>query len=85
MRGVVTVLDIEHSSPEHSLLPPPPPAPHPISSPHPPQQVALAGHERAVTALDIEHSGARVATGSIDNTVRLYDFGGMKADMRSFR
>eukprot|EP00877_Chromochloris_zofingiensis_P012178 jgi/Chrzof1/7213/Cz02g14300.t1 len=48
-------------------------------------EVTLAGHERAVVTLDVEHSGNRVVTGSMDGTVRLYDFNGMKADLRSFR
>ena len=48
-------------------------------------EVALSGFARAVTCLDVEHSGARVAAGGVDNVVRLYDFNGMRADLRPFR
>lgn len=48
-------------------------------------EVALAGHERAVVALDWDHSGSRMATGSSDYKVNLYDFSGMKSDLRPFR
>ena len=42
-------------------------------------------HSRAVTALDIDHTGSRVVTGGLDYMVRVYDFNGMKSDMRPFR
>lgn len=45
----------------------------------------LKGHSKAVTCLDVEHTGTRMVTGSMDYTIRLYDFHGMKSDMRSFR
>ncbi|KAK9812868.1 hypothetical protein WJX72_004992 [[Myrmecia] bisecta] len=48
-------------------------------------EVALERHSKIVCALDVDHSGARVVSGSRDYTVRMYDFGGMKSDMRSFR
>jgi WD40 repeat protein len=48
-------------------------------------QVSLQGHERAVSCLDIEHSGNRLISGSLDYTLRIFDFNGMKADLRSFR
>ncbi|MEW5307508.1 MAG: hypothetical protein WDW36_009898 [Sanguina aurantia] len=48
-------------------------------------EVNLAGHEKAVTCMDVEHSGSRLLTGSMDYTVRIYDFAGMKSDLRSFR
>jgi WD40 repeat protein len=48
-------------------------------------QVSLQGHERAVSCLDIEHSGNRLVSGSLDYTLRIFDFNGMKADLRSFR
>lgn len=38
-----------------------------------------------MTALDIDHSGGRVITGSSDYTVKIYDFNGMKSDFRGFR
>ena len=48
-------------------------------------EAALAGTERAVLTLDVEHTGNRVVTGSMDNIVRMYDFNGMKSDLRPFR
>eukprot|EP00879_Flechtneria_rotunda_P007172 GHRR01007527.1.p1 GENE.GHRR01007527.1~~GHRR01007527.1.p1 ORF type:complete len:743 (+),score=231.29 GHRR01007527.1:361-2589(+) len=48
-------------------------------------EVSLQGHDRAVTCIDIEHSGNRLISGSLDNTLRIFDFNGMKADLRSFR
>jgi WD40 repeat protein len=38
-----------------------------------------------VTCLDIDHTGSRLVTGSMDYTVRLYDFNGMKRDLKAFR
>jgi WD domain, G-beta repeat len=43
------------------------------------------GHRKLVSALAVDASGARLLTGSEDYTVRMFDFGGMKSDMRSFR
>lgn len=48
-------------------------------------EVQLKGFERMVSALDVEHSGSRVAAGGHDYMVRLYDFNGMKADAKPFR
>ena len=53
-------------------------------------EVSLVGQggdnqPRAVTALDIDHSGSRVLSGGLDYMVRIYDFNGMKSDMRPFR
>lgn len=48
-------------------------------------EAILKGHTKTVTAMDIDHSGSRVITGSLDYSVRVYDFNGMKNDMRSFR
>lgn len=48
-------------------------------------EVNLEGHGRAVSCLDIEHSGTRLITGSLDYSVRIFDFNGMKADLKSFR
>lgn len=48
-------------------------------------EVALQGHGKAVVALDVEHSGSRLVCGSLDYTLRIFDFNGMKADMKSFR
>jgi WD repeat-containing protein 70 len=44
-----------------------------------------SSHIKAVSCLDIDHSGSRMVTGSLDYTVRLYDFNGMKRDMKAFR
>jgi len=48
-------------------------------------EVVLTGPERAVTCVDVEHTGSRVAVGSVDNSVRLYDFNGMRSDLKQFR
>ena len=45
----------------------------------------LVGHSKAVTALEADHNGARLVAGSNDYTCHLYDFGGLKADGKSFR
>lgn len=41
--------------------------------------------QRAVLALAVDPSGARLASGSIDYDVRFWDFAGMDTSMRSFR
>ena len=51
----------------------------------PPSPRSLAGHTKAVTALHLDASGARLLSGSHDYQLRMFDFGGMKADLRSFR
>ncbi len=38
-----------------------------------------------VCALDLDHSGSRLLSGSYDYTLRMFDFNGMKADLRAFR
>jgi hypothetical protein len=38
-----------------------------------------------VTCLDVDASGSRLISGSLDYTVRMFDFSGMKSDLRSFR
>lgn len=57
-----------------------------------PEKAIPASHEislnhgtRPVTALHIDHSGARLVTGSVDYDVRLWDFAGMSAALQSFR
>lgn len=42
-------------------------------------------HTKTVSALALDPSGARVATGSHDYDVKLWDFGGMTSSMRPFR
>ncbi len=44
-----------------------------------------AGHEKLVTTLDVDRAGARALTGGEDYQLRMFDFGGMKRDMRAFR
>ena len=48
-------------------------------------EVALTGHSKPVTALAMDPAGGRVATGSTDYKVRLFDFGGMDRRHRAFR
>ena len=38
-----------------------------------------------MTSLDVDHSGSRLLAGSRDYSLRMFDFNGMKSDMRSFR
>ena len=38
-----------------------------------------------VASLDVDHSGSRVVAGSRDYSVRLFDFNGMKSDLKGFR
>ena len=45
----------------------------------------LAGQGKVVTSLDVDHSGSRLLAGSRDYSLRMFDFNGMKSDMRSFR
>ena len=45
----------------------------------------LVGHSKTVSALAVDRSGARFATGSWDYSLALWDFGGMKDDLRPFR
>ena len=42
-------------------------------------------HLQVVSALDVEPSGARVATGGYDYDVKLWDFGGMSSSFRPFK
>ncbi|CAO1616444.1 unnamed protein product [Jaminaea pallidilutea] len=44
--------------------------------------VDLKEHTKSVSALDVDPSGARVATGSYDYDVRLWDFGGMTSSFK---
>eukprot|EP00899_Mesostigma_viride_P025428 jgi/Mesvir1/606/Mv02040-RA.2 len=48
-------------------------------------EIVLKGHRKVVTAVAVDPSGARVITGSTDYTLRMYDFGGMDARLKSFR
>ena len=48
-------------------------------------EAKMEGHRKVVSALALEHTGSRLLTGSHDYTVRMYDFNGMKRDLRPFR
>ncbi len=48
-------------------------------------QISLRGHGKMVTCLALDRSGGRLATGSSDHDLRLWDFGGMTSELRSFR
>ncbi|XP_028174617.1 gastrulation defective protein 1 homolog [Ostrinia furnacalis] len=48
-------------------------------------EVEMQHGTKAVVALAVDPSGARLATGSIDYEVSFWDFAGMDASMRSFR
>jgi WD40 repeat protein len=52
---------------------------------HCPARTRMQAQQRAVTCLDCDPSGSRLVTGSLDFTVRMFDFSGMKSDLRSFR
>ncbi|WFD25233.1 hypothetical protein MNAN1_000200 [Malassezia nana] len=49
------------------------------------QSLVLQGHTKTVSALGIDPSGARLATGSHDYFVKMYDFGGMTTSLRAFK
>lgn len=48
-------------------------------------EIVLKGHTKVVTAIAVDPTGSRVLTGGYDYTVRMYDFQGMNAQLRSFR
>jgi hypothetical protein len=35
--------------------------------------------------MDIDHTGSRLLSGSLDYTLRIFDFNGMRSDLKSFR
>lgn len=45
----------------------------------------MPGHMRAISCLSLDPAGARLASGSLDKTVKLWDFNGMDQRFRSFR
>ena len=45
----------------------------------------LMGHDKPISCISIEKNGCRMATGSWDNDIRLWDFYGMDKTMNSFR
>lgn len=48
-------------------------------------EVSLMGHGRASTCVSIEPTGNRLVTGSLDYTLKLYDFGGMDSRLKAFQ
>lgn len=48
-------------------------------------EVALTHGSKAVIALGVDPSGARLASGSVDYEVRFWDFAGMDSTLQSFR
>ena len=48
-------------------------------------ELVLREGAKTVAALALDPSGSRLASGGADNTVRLWDFGGMDRGARSFR
>lgn len=49
------------------------------------QHVELKDHTKAISALSIDPAGARIATGSFDYDVKLWDFGGMSQSFKPFK
>jgi len=45
----------------------------------------LKGHRKLISTMSIDKSGTRLITGSYDNTVKLWDFGGMNESLNHFR
>ncbi|GLE08033.1 hypothetical protein PINS_up018929 [Pythium insidiosum] len=48
-------------------------------------ELNLSGHDKMVCCLAVDAPGARVATGSMDYHVKLWDFAGMARHIRPFR
>lgn len=48
-------------------------------------ETSMTHGNKAVTALCVDPSGARLASGSVDYDVSFWDFAGMDSSMRSFR
>ena len=46
---------------------------------------AFAGHAKAVSRIAMDPASTRILSASRDYTMHMYDFGGMKADMKAFR
>ncbi|KAL3284771.1 hypothetical protein HHI36_018914 [Cryptolaemus montrouzieri] len=49
------------------------------------QEATMIHGTKAVTALNLDPSGARLASGSVDYDVSFWDFAGMDSNLRSFR
>ncbi|RHY39566.1 hypothetical protein DYB30_000470 [Aphanomyces astaci] len=48
-------------------------------------QVVLTSHTKSITSIAVDAPGARVATGSMDYHMKLWDFAGMARQVRPFR
>ena len=48
-------------------------------------EAVMEGHKKIVSCMALEHTGSRLLTGSHDYGVKIYDFNGMKRDLRPFR
>ena len=48
-------------------------------------EAVMGGYDKPATCVGIDRSGTRMACGSSDGVVRLYDFAGMKNDFQPFR
>jgi hypothetical protein len=48
-------------------------------------EVTLNHGTKPVSALSVDHSGARLISGSVDYDVKLWDFAGMSSSLQSFR
>jgi len=48
-------------------------------------EIKLVHSEKAITALSLDPSGARVISGGVDYDLKLWDFAGMDPSLRSFR
>jgi hypothetical protein len=48
-------------------------------------EITLKDHTKVVSALALDPSGARIASGSHDYDCKLWDFGGMAGGLRPFR
>jgi hypothetical protein len=48
-------------------------------------QVDLPGHSKAVACVSIEPAGNRLVTGSLDYSMKMFDFGGMDSRHRHFK
>ena len=48
-------------------------------------EAVMEGHKKFVSCMSLEHTGSRLLTGSHDYGVKIYDFNGMKRDLKPFR
>ena len=49
------------------------------------EHIQLEGHTKSIASLAVDPAGARIATGSLDYDVKLWDFGGMTTSLRPFK